>query len=151
MTFLNYRFHTIGKYVQNYRYRLSTDMANIGPIPIIGQSLPGWNLWQPPEREYIPRYSYQVTTSTQVFLKWAGIHASLLTGRIIKFFDHPIQGSIQGQSRTDPRPFAWTLCGVPTLSQNLWWVKRFNSQWRAKQTGKSISDWICAPECIHHQ
>ena len=44
MTFLNYRFHTIGKYVQNYRYRLSTDMANIGPIPIpipiIGQSLP---------------------------------------------------------------------------------------------------------------
>ena len=41
VTFLNYRFHTIGKYVQNYRYRLSTDMANIGPIPIpiIGQSL----------------------------------------------------------------------------------------------------------------
>ena len=39
MNFLNHRFHTIGKYVQNYRYRLSTDMANIGPIPIIGQSL----------------------------------------------------------------------------------------------------------------
>ena len=41
VTFLNYRFHTIGKCVQNYRYRLSTDMANIGPIPIpiIGQSL----------------------------------------------------------------------------------------------------------------
>ena len=39
ITFPNYRFHTIGKYVQNYRYRLSTDMANIGPIPIIGQSL----------------------------------------------------------------------------------------------------------------
>ena len=41
VTFLNYRFHTIGKYVQNYQYRLSTDMANIGPIPIpiIGQSL----------------------------------------------------------------------------------------------------------------
>ena len=28
---LNHRFHTIGKYVQNYRYRSSTDMANIGP------------------------------------------------------------------------------------------------------------------------
>ena len=39
VNFLNHRFHTIGKYVQNYRYRLSTDMANIGPIPIIGQSL----------------------------------------------------------------------------------------------------------------
>ena len=38
VNFLNYRFHTIGKYVQNYRYLLSTDMANIGPIPIIGQS-----------------------------------------------------------------------------------------------------------------
>ena len=40
LNFLNHRFHTIGKYVQNYRYRLSTDMANIGPIPIptIGQS-----------------------------------------------------------------------------------------------------------------
>ena len=39
--FLNHRFHTIGKYIQNHRYRLSTDMANIGPIPIpiIGQSL----------------------------------------------------------------------------------------------------------------
>ena len=36
---LNHQFHTIGKYVQNYRYRLSTDMANIGPIPIIRQSL----------------------------------------------------------------------------------------------------------------
>ena len=39
VNFLNHRFHTIGKYVQNYLYRLSTDMANIGPIPIIGQSL----------------------------------------------------------------------------------------------------------------
>ena len=41
VNFLNHRFHTIGKYVQNYRYRLSTDTANIGPmpIPIIGQSL----------------------------------------------------------------------------------------------------------------
>ena len=41
VNFLNHRFHTIGRYVQNHRYRLSTDMANIGPIPIpiIGQSL----------------------------------------------------------------------------------------------------------------
>ena len=39
VTFLNYRFHTIGKDVQNYQYRLSTDLANIGSIPIIGQSL----------------------------------------------------------------------------------------------------------------
>ena len=41
VNFFNHRFHTIGKYVQTYRYRLSTDMANIGPIPIpiIGQSL----------------------------------------------------------------------------------------------------------------
>ena len=41
VNFLNHRFHAIGKHVQNYRYRLSTDMANIGPIPIpiIGQSL----------------------------------------------------------------------------------------------------------------
>ena len=41
VNFLNHRFHTIGKYVKNCRYRLSTDMANNGPIPIpiIGQSL----------------------------------------------------------------------------------------------------------------
>ena len=39
VNFLNHRFHTIGKYVQNYRYRLPTGNANIGPIPIIGQSL----------------------------------------------------------------------------------------------------------------
>ena len=39
MNFLNHRFHTIGKYVQNYRYRLSTNMANINLIPIISQSL----------------------------------------------------------------------------------------------------------------
>ena len=30
VNFLYYWFHTIGKYVQNYRYRLSTDMTNIG-------------------------------------------------------------------------------------------------------------------------
>ena len=29
MNFLSYHFHTIGKYVQNYRYRLSTNKANI--------------------------------------------------------------------------------------------------------------------------
>ena len=41
VNFLNHRFHTIGNYVQKYRYRLSTDMANISliPTPIIGQSL----------------------------------------------------------------------------------------------------------------
>ena len=52
MNFLNHRFPTIGKYVLNYRYRLSTDMANIGPIPIpipiIGQSL---KISKPPHRK----------------------------------------------------------------------------------------------------
>ena len=45
--FLNHRFHIIGKYVQNYLYRLSADMANIGPIPIpiIGQSLAITNVY----------------------------------------------------------------------------------------------------------
>ena len=65
VTFLNYRFHTIGKYVQNYRYRLSTDMANIGPIPIpiIGQSLSS-SLSKVVDMQLVPNFFQQLGASS---------------------------------------------------------------------------------------